>query len=343
MDLLEKYVLLVDEYRLLTERNVIPKRKNNLKYFEYKELVFKITLLRKFMMKKEQMYIVNILNGIKEIDGMKDNKEIQQLEKEVNDLFNIEVSYSLANSKTQHLYHSITDLLYGLYIHSDPEKTENAILSDERTRKHLLFNFIRTFDPIIYKTYEIIKTKNELDSKIVNDNKKVPIIHYSNKKKVKRKVKLSPKWTNIDGHDIPENEIQQFFNKLNRRDKNILETANLFISLLQEESINYEKISKLLTKLSPIHQHIKENAKELKSINNIAFSNVVRYSTNLKYAYVYFFENVVHPFLLDAPQSMSGVKCIRFKKENITNNYKINNFVNELPSYYMTTTKNQLK
>lgn len=340
MDLLEKYVLLVDEYRLLTERNIIPKRKNKLKYFEYKELVFKITLLRKFMMDTEEMYIVNIL---KEINGMKDNKEIKQLEKEVHDLYKIEVSYSLANSKIQHLYHSITDLLYGLYLHSDTEKIENAILSDEKIRKHLLFNFIQAFDPIIYKTYEIIKTTNELDSKIIKVNKKVPIIHYSNKKKVKRKVKLSPKWTNIDGHDIPENEIQQFLNKLNRRDKKILETAELFISLLQEESTNYDKISNLLTKLSPIHQNIEKNAKELKTINNIAFSTVVRYSTNLKYAYVYFFEGVVHPFSLDGPQSMKGVNCIRFKKELITNNYKINNFVNELPLYYMTTTQNQLK
>lgn len=343
MDLLEKYVLLVDEYRLLTERNVIPKRKNNLKYFEYKELVFKITLLRKFMMDAEEMYIVTILKEIKEINGMKDNKEIQQLEKEVCDLFKLEVSYSLANSKIQHLYHSITDLLYGLYLHSDTEKIENAILSDEKIRKHLLFNFIQAFDPIIYKTYEIIKTTHELDPKIIKVNKKVPIIHYSNKKKVKRKVKLSPKWTNIDGHDIHENETQQFIHRLNRRDKKILYTAELFISLFQEERTNYEKISKLLTKLSPIHQNIEDIAMEIKSINNIAFSNVVRYSTNLKYAYVYFFEDVVHPFLLDGPQSMSGVKCIRFKKERITNNYKINNFVNELPPYYMTTTKNQLK
>lgn len=343
MDLLEKYVLLVDEYRLLTERNVIPKRKNNLKYFEYKELVFKITLLRKFMMKKEQMYIVNILNEIKEIDGMKDNKDIQQLENEVYDLFNIEISYSLANSKIQHLYHSITDLLYGLYLHSETEKIENAILSDEKIRKQLLSNFIQVFDPIIYKTYEIIKTINQLDSKILNVNKKVPIIHYSNKNKVKRKVKLSPKWTNLDGHDIPENEIQHFFNKLNRRDKKILKTAELFISLFQEESTNYDKISKLLTIQSPIQQNLEENANKLKSINNIAFSTVVRYSTNLKYAYVYFFEDVVHPFSLDGPQSMTGVNCIRFKKDLFTNNYKINNFVTELPLYYLTTTRNPLK
>lgn len=171
MDLLKKYILLVDEYRLLTERNVIPKRKNKLKYFEYKELVFKITLLRKFMMKDEEMYIIDILNKMKENNDMKDNKEIHQLEKEIYDLFELEVSYSLANSKIQHLYHSVTDLIYGLYLHSDSEKIENVILSDEKIRKHLLTNFIQKFDPIIYKTYELIKNKIEINLEIDKEKK----------------------------------------------------------------------------------------------------------------------------------------------------------------------------
>lgn len=343
MDLLKKYTFLVDEYRLLTEKNLIPKRKNNVKHFEYKELVLKITLLRKFMMKDEEMYIINILNKIKKINGMADDKEIDDLEKRIYDLFRIEFSYSLSNSNIQHLYHSVTDLIYGLYLHSDTEKIENAILSDESIRKVILINFIQKFDPILYSTYELIKAKSDLDFTTNEENRLVPIIHFANKINVKRNVELSPRWTNIDGHDIKENEIERFIYELDNRDTRILKTASKFISLLQENTIDVNHISRLLTPQSPISSNIKENSEIIKSIKNIALSNKVRYSTNLKYAFVYFFEDVISPFSINSPQILRNVHCIRFKKQLISNNYKINNFVNELPSYYMMTIQNQLK
>lgn len=340
MDILEKYVLLVDEYKLLTERNVIPKKRNNIKYFDYKELVLKITLLRKFMMQKEEMYIVNILDKIKELNREEDT--IYQLEKEISDLFNLEVSYSLPNSEIQHLYHSVTDLIYGLYLHSDTEKIENAILSDENIRKQLLVNFIQKFDPIIYRTYELIKV-NIVPNLIINEsNQKAPIIHFSNKKNVTREVKRSPKWTNIDGHDI-EKKFEQFIGELNDRDRKILSTADLFISLLKEKKVNSNKVSKLLTPQSPIYSNIERNSKIFKSINNHALSTRVRYSTDLKYAYVYFFGDVISPIALDGPQLLKNINCIRFKKQIFTGKYKINNFVNELPTYYMSTNQNKLK
>lgn len=341
MDILEKYVLLVDEYKLLTERNVIPKKRNNIKYFDYKELVLKITLLRKFMMQKEEMYIVNILDKIKELNREEDT--IYQLEKEISDLFNLEVSYSLPNSEIQHLYHSVTDLIYGLYLHSDTEKIENAILSDENIRKQLLVNFIQKFDPIIYRAYELIKVNIDPNLIINESNQKAPIIHFSNKKNVTREVKRSPKWTNIDGHDIGEKEFEQFIGELNDRDRKILNTADLFISLLKEKKVNSNKVSKLLTPQSPIYSNIERNSKIFKSINNHALSTRVRYSTDLKYAYVYFFGDVISPIALDGPQLLKNINCIRFKKQLFTGKYKINNFVNELPTYYMSTNQNKLK
>ncbi|WP_415711942.1 hypothetical protein, partial [Erysipelothrix aquatica] len=265
MDLLKKYTFLVDEYRLLTEKNLIPKRKNKVKHFEYKELVLKITLLRKFMMKDEEMYIINILNKIKEISGMDDYKEIDNLEKRINDLFSIELSYSLSNSNIQHLYHSVTDLIYGLYLHSDTEKIENALLSDESIRKVILVSFIQEFDPIIYGTYELIKAKNDLDFTTNEENKLVPIIHFANKINVKRNVELSPRWTNIDGNDIKEKEIEQVVDELDSRDTRILKTASKFISLLQKNTIDVNNISKLLTPQSPISSNIKENSEIIKS------------------------------------------------------------------------------
>lgn len=65
MNILEKYILLVGEYKLLTEKNVVLVKKSKLKYFSYQELAFKITLLRKFMMRDEEMYIINVLNELK--------------------------------------------------------------------------------------------------------------------------------------------------------------------------------------------------------------------------------------------------------------------------------------
>lgn len=50
------------------------------------------------------------------------HEEINELDCDIKKLFTLEISYSLPNSKTQYLYHSITDLLYGLYLHSDTEK-----------------------------------------------------------------------------------------------------------------------------------------------------------------------------------------------------------------------------
>lgn len=48
---------------------------------------------------------------------------------------------------------------------------------------------------------------------------------------------------------------------LDNRDKRILNTADDFISLLQKKNINSNKISKLLTKQSPIYHNIKKNSK----------------------------------------------------------------------------------
>ncbi len=340
MDLLHKYILLVDEYKLLTERNLIPARKNNLKYFTYQELVLKIILLRKFMMKDEEMYIIKVLNEFEIISTNQEHKKISDLKSDIKDLFNLEISYSLPNSKIQHLYHAITDLLYGLYLHSDTEKLENSMISNIRLREPLLLNFIQEFDPIIYKTYDLIITYTKINTSSINKNKKQAIIHYSSKDKVSRKVKNSPHWSNIDGHDLSEIEHKHFFDNLSNRDKKILDTANEFISALQEDQIDSNKIIKLLTSQSPIIQNLDKNSELFKSLKNVGISTKVRYSTNLKYAYVYFFENVEHPFSLDNPQLIQNVNCIRFKRHFITNSFKIKNFVNGLPPYYMSTIKN---
>ncbi|MDE9421671.1 hypothetical protein P1O01_07950, partial [Erysipelothrix rhusiopathiae] len=229
------------------------------------------------------------------------------------------------------------------YLHSDTEKIENSILSDEKLRKHLLLNFIQEFDPIIFETYRIVSKYVEVKVPDNSIKEKSAVLHLTEKSKVKRNVQKSPRWSNIDGKDIDQNEINQFVDDLSNRDKRILDTADLFINLLQEDKVDKDKISKLLTPQSPIYSNIEKNAEIFKTIDNVALSTIVRYSTNLKYAYVYFFEDVEHAFSLDNPQILNNVNCIRFKKNAITNNYKINNFVNELPHYYMTTTQNRIK
>lgn len=343
MNLLEKYIILVDEYKDLTDRNVIPKRRNKLKYFSYQELVLKITLLRKFMMNSEEMFIKNVLKELKTKAMNHDIENIKNIESKIDKLYKLEISYSLPNSKLQNLYHSVHDLLYGLYLHSDTEKIENSILSDEKLRKHLLLNFIQEFDPIIFETYRIVSKYVEVKVPDNSIKEKSAVLHLTEKSKVKRNVQKSPRWSNIDGKDIDQNEINQFVDDLSNRDKRILDTADLFINLLQEDKVDKDKISKLLTPQSPIYSNIEKNAEIFKTIDNVALSTIVRYSTNLKYAYVYFFEDVEHAFSLDNPQILNNVNCIRFKKNAITNNYKINNFVNELPHYYMTTTQNRIK
>lgn len=98
-----------------------------------------------------------------------------------------------------------------------------------------------------------------------------------------------------------------------------------------------------MTIQSPIKEYLNENSEKFKSLNNFALSTVVRYSTNLKYAYVYLFEDVTHPFSIDKPQLIDAIYCVRLKRQTVTNSYKVYNFVDELPIHYMTTVKNTLK
>lgn len=342
MDLLEKYIILVDEYKTLTERNVIPSRKNDLKFFSYQELVLKIVLLRKFMMEGEEIYIKNVLNDFKNVCSKEDSEDIHKLETKINQLFNLEISYSLPNSKIQHLYHSVTDLLYGLYLHSDTEKIENSILSDKELKKHLLFRFIKEFDPIIYKLYDMIKKSIKLDFSEPIEQKS-PILHFIEKTKVNRKVKRSPYWSNIDGYDAFPTDVKKSLSELSVKDKQVLNITQNFISLLCEEKINTQKILKLLSFSSPISQHLDENSKQLKSFNNIVLSTKIRYSLDLKYAYVLLFKNGEYPFIVEKPQLIPEAYCIRLKRHFFYNSYKIHSFVKELPKHYMITTKNLLK
>lgn len=130
MTIIDKFVLLVDEYKLLTNKETLSSNNYNINKLNYEELVFKIVLLRKFMMREEEIYIFNVLKELKEISDSNEIHKLNELEIEIEDLFKLDITYSLPNSKMQNLYHTITDLLYGLYLHSNTEKIENSILSD---------------------------------------------------------------------------------------------------------------------------------------------------------------------------------------------------------------------
>lgn len=129
---------------------------------------------------------------------------------------------------------------------------------------------------------------------------------------------------------------------MHKQDRSILNTVNEFIELLKVEIVNENKILRFLTIQSPIRQNINKNNDLFRKLNAIAYSTKVRYSLDLKYAYVYFFEDVEHGFSLHEKQLLQSVRCIRLKKAKLSNKFKIYDFVTHLPEYYTTIFKNEV-
>ncbi len=341
MKLLEKFILLVDDYKKLTDNYIVIDKSTKLEKLSYSELVLKITLLRKFMMKEEKVYLPLILKEIRNTNICTLSK-IDSLEKEVNNLFNLKITYTLSNTKAQHLYHSITDMLYGLYLHSETEKLENTLLSNENIRRQLLIMFISKFEPLLYKAHKLITDNIKIEN-VKKNNYAYPIIHYAKKQQLKRNVKKSPMWKNINGSDMSQKETQELIRKMHKKELRIIYLIQVFINRMQNFDSLKNNANSLLSFNSPIRGKLEENIKWFKDNPNVAPSYTVRYSTNFKYAYVFLFKDVEHALVVNEKQLFTNVNCIRLKKKIFKDEYKIYNYVEKIPKYYYIKFKNELK
>ena len=105
--------------------------------------------------------------------------------------------------------------------------------------------------------------------------------------------------------------------------------------MITESHLNHVKILNTLTLGSPIRNHIEENSEAFKEIKNLAVSNKIRYSKNMKYAYIHLIPNVESAFEVTDKQILTGTYTVRLKRNRLTGVYKIEKFVDEVPNVYL--------
>lgn len=334
MDNIELFMITVKEYKRITQNKQFILYKFDESEITYAQVQIRLILLRKYISKPENVYIGSILKTLSEKQLKTD--ELNNLIKKFEKINSSQIKHKISDGTELTLYESIEDVMYGLHLHADQARIRRLQLTHERFPIILTYEFVKEVEMLLLAIHDFIKNNGlYLDKRV--EITKSPIISYEQIDVNIKGIKKSPYWSNIKGNDIPENQLIDNLKSIPKEDRNIYLRASLFLCLLTLKPLNKQLLRKLVY-FSTYNDwgNFEEASLFINGIPNIGLSNVVRYTKNMKEAYVLLLPNVVNGFSVNSKHLLTNVYPIRFRKSPFSNNYKIISIGGETPEILIT-------
>ena len=128
----------------------------------YVMLQTKLMILRKYDYNREDVYLSNVFDAIdKMYPEMGENINI--LREKFEKLNNYYMEVILSDGTSLNLYKAIEDVMYGLYLHADPDKIERLLKTNKNVYLMAVKEYIIVLEKIVIDTYNSIvdKMKNK--------------------------------------------------------------------------------------------------------------------------------------------------------------------------------------
>lgn len=330
---LKLFTYTVDEYKRFSYQQSKHELIDGYNEEEYIQVNIKLMLLRKYGTKNQNVYVCNIIQeAIEEYPEKKDKLEI--LLNEYNKIEAQQLEYVLQDGTKLNLYQTIEDVMYGMYLHADENRINRLNETDENLRFICVRKYVEELEKIILKLDQYL---NEyiMIKKEKKENKKQSIVYLGNSKENQQKIKKSPYWSNLYGHDGNDKELEEIIEySYGKEEFEIISKCLLFLQEIKKDNRCISLIDNLIFPSTKKDWGDYSEVKYYyKTIKNPGISSKVRYNENHTMAYVRIFPKVDECFIIDTPHIINNIYEISLAKDNEGKEWKIYSFGGHLEKY----------
>ena len=292
----------------------------------------KLMVLRKYDYNREEIYLEKIFEAInQEYPDLKDKADA--LKQRFHELSNYCMEVILSDGTSLNLYRAIEDVMYGVYLHADPDKIDRLLKTNKNVYLIAVKEYIDVLEKIVIDTYNLIVDKMQ-DKYSQQKETSASVIFMGDSTNETHDIKKSPYWKNLYGRDLQETEIDAIFQNMTNEDMEIYIKGLIFLTEAQKEKYSVEILKKLVAPwtrsdwgdFSGLYDFIIEK-------ENIGLSSKVQYNDKHDIAYLKIVQNVENAFLVEQPHKIPDVWVLNFVKEDDKYGWRIHSIGERISDY----------
>ena len=178
----------------------------------YVMLQTKLMILRKYDYNREDVYLSNVFDAIDKMYP-EVGENINILREKFEKLNNYYMEVILSDGTSLNLYKAIEDVMYGLYLHADPDKIERLLKTNKNVYLMAVKEYITVLEGIVVDTYNSIvdKMKNKYSQQ---EETSASVIFMGDPTDEKHDIKNSPYWKGPHWGLTPMWSNQKTFRKI---------------------------------------------------------------------------------------------------------------------------------
>lgn len=210
----------------------------------YVMLQTKLMILRKYDYNREDVYLSKVFDSIdKMYPELKEN--VSMLRERFEKLNNYYMEVILSDGTSLNLYKAIEDVMYGLYLHADPDKIERLLKTNKNVYLMAVKEYITVLEGIVVDTYNSIVDKMQ-NKYIQQEETSASVIFMGDPTNEKHDIKNSPYWKNLYGRDLEDTEIKGIFQDMSDEDIEIYLKGTIFLQEISKESYSIKLLEQLV-------------------------------------------------------------------------------------------------
>lgn len=315
-DTLDRFMRLTKEYKRFADyfdgiqNRVIEQNEDD----DYVSMHTRLMLLRKYGNKNE-FNLKKILN--KAGNRFPGYKEQFNTIKTQYDIIYKGLEYILPDGTSQSIGEVIEDIIYGLFLHTDPERIQRVCIAEDSIRFAVTKKYVEALEKAVLKTYDLLQSCKKDWNSPETVKTKAHIVFLGETAGSSHNIKGSPYWSNAYGRDANVKDLLRLFGENSDEDNHILMFCGAFIHKVCKEDFSPSELQWYVfppTKQDWGDFSIIHNA--IIGFNNLGFSSKVRYNDQHNMAYVLLFNNIEDPFIFNQPHVSNDVTTITLVKDN---------------------------
>jgi hypothetical protein len=323
--ILELFLTTAKEYKRFTEQLPLKKGGHLGEQSDeatYVAIQIRLMLLRKYINKKDSVYLENIIDEAKDKFSQK-IYYLDAIKKQFIQINELPFEHVLSDGTKLDLYQSIEDAIYGLYLHADQDRILRISHTKESLRLFYTKMYVEKVEAVVFKLYYFLE-KNNISDIIKIKHFKAPIIHLENPGTLVQGIKSSPYWSNMYGRDATDEDVESCHNHCTEEELEILLQAHRFLSELKKENFSLNTLKNIVFE-STLKEwgNFSEAISLFENFPSPGVSQTVRFNEEKNVAYVKVFSHTDNAFIVSTPHIIPGCYYVTLIKDKMVNKWKV--------------------
>lgn len=325
---LELFISTIEEYKRMTISLSVDwnnKFHEEITPEDYSAIHIRAMLIRKYITKSDNVHLKKVRDKAKSLLPSKAT-QIEDIYQEFFYNYNEQIIQTLESGEELSLRETFDDVIYGLFLHADFDRSSRLSKSNESMRFFCLKRFIHSVENSIFNLYDLLidcGINGYVKAKSEHSASAIALI--DQKRNAQKDV--TGFWSTLYGRDTNFDEAFSYLiDSKTPEEQQMMFYSILFLTNLSEGKSKLENMEYLV---SPLNINdwgdFSEAQSYINSIPDYGIGSTVNYNEYRDVAYIKILSNVERPFIIDQHQIISSYS-FTFIKNELDNTWRIYSF-----------------